>query len=205
MPTVAARPPRKPLQPIAPSSAYSLLRIRSMLYRKTPLAPPKLLLRIAAGLGSGALLGFGACSSSNAGNDVLMGSVPNPGDDASVVDGGCCGLIGSVANHDAESQGEEAGHLFTGSLGVPDNDAESGGPEAGADATSIMVMMNGIAPLPEDSGASTTQDAENDGALKEPADDASPDSGRDGAPRDAAQDGFTGCPGICGIVVNPED
>lgn len=162
-----------------------------MIYRKAPVVPPKLLLRIAAGLGSGALLGFGACSSSNAGNDELRGSVANMADDASVVDGGCCGSSSSTPAAPPPP-------------GVRDYDAESEGEETGADATS-MVMVTGIAALPEDSGASTTQDADNDGALKEPDEDASADSGRDGTARDAAQDGFTGCPGLCGIVVNPED
>jgi|HubBroStandDraft_1064217.scaffolds.fasta_scaffold484023_2 hypothetical protein len=41
-----------------------------MIYRKTPLQPPRLLLRIVAGAGAGVLLGTAACGSNDSGHQV---------------------------------------------------------------------------------------------------------------------------------------
>ena len=54
-----------------------------MLYRKVPPSPPRLLLRIVATAGTGALLGAAACSSTSSGS-IAGGSITNmPSDDAS--------------------------------------------------------------------------------------------------------------------------
>jgi hypothetical protein len=73
-----------------------------MIYRKTPPQPPRLLLRVVAGVGAfAAAAGIAACSSSTSGGGEVHGSVVNPeagGGDSSLPCGD--GVCGSVAEPD---------------------------------------------------------------------------------------------------------
>jgi hypothetical protein len=105
-----------------------------MVYRKSPPRPPRLLLRVVAAAGAGALLGATACSS----NSPIEGSLPAVPNDsgadhsagggvAPCADGGC-GIVVSPEGGDAEMVG--GGVMVS--------------PEAGIDAN-----PPGVAPFPD--------------------------------------------------------
>src|SRR5450432_1655432 len=79
-----------------------------MLYRKAPPTPPRLLLRIVATAGAGALLGFTGCSSSSTVNGVVVspeaGYVPSDAsDDASPPCGVVfCDIVSNPSDAEAE-------------------------------------------------------------------------------------------------------
>jgi hypothetical protein len=73
-----------------------------MLYRRSPLRPPKLLLRAVATAGVGTLVGVAACSSSTSNGSVA--NAPSDTSDASDQDApflGCEGVCGFVLDRDA--------------------------------------------------------------------------------------------------------
>ncbi len=145
-----------------------------MLYRKAAPNPPRLLLRIVATAGAGALLGVAACSSSSANgsspivpaadaadngdldaNQIITGVLPSH-PDATVLPcgaGGVCGLM--VLPHDGDV-GDEA------------------------------------SPGESDAGAEAGNDAAADAEI--------PDSGTHEAPDGGI---MLHCPPICGVVVHP--
>jgi len=96
-----------------------------MLYRKAPPGPPRLLLRIVATAGAGALLGFTGCSS-DSGSPVDSGSAVGP-------EGGLLPNVASDASDDS------APVVFSSSGGImirPDDDASPPDAEAGLDVSS---------------------------------------------------------------------
>ncbi len=109
-----------------------------MLYRKASPTPPRLLLRIVATAGAGALLGMAACSSSSSNGvgpspptdaadeaefDASSGSVTNPPDATLPCGGGPCGSVALPPD------GGDAGGL------VPDADAEASPVDASFDGS----------------------------------------------------------------------
>jgi hypothetical protein len=113
-----------------------------MLYRRSPITPPKLLLRIVAGAGVGTLVGVAACSSSGA--HGLAPTTPSETADASDNDApflGCEGVCGFVLDQDActvENGCEPVGSLrVPPEAGEPDGDADAGpATDAASDAAS---------------------------------------------------------------------
>jgi hypothetical protein len=105
-----------------------------MVYRKSPLRPPRLLLRIAATAGAGAMLSVGvaACGSS-AGVDGVAALPPEDsgadhmdGDGAAPCETGC-GIVVSPEGGDAEMVGggvmvnpEAGADVVTGVIAMPD-------------------------------------------------------------------------------------
>jgi hypothetical protein len=111
-----------------------------MIYRKAPLQPPRLLLRIVAGAGAGVLLGTTACGSDTSGG--VYGGVVMPGD--------------------AGSDAREA-VVVTGLSPAPPRDAGDAGEEAAAvpfddgGFLGVVVMPGGgIQPAPDDAGQMMT-------------------------------------------------
>jgi hypothetical protein len=155
-----------------------------MLYRRTPPNPPRLLLRIVATAGAGALLGVAACSSSSdsagppgvAGfppadaaddgesdaNQIMTGIVANP--DATIGCGGSLGVCGSVG-YIPQDGGEDANPDATGPCG------ESPCP----------MIDGGILVMPYDGGEGIV----------------------DAAILDATED-VAHCGGFCGVIVHPD-
>jgi hypothetical protein len=128
-----------------------------MLYRRSPLSPPKLLLRVIATAGVGTLLGVAACSSSSAtpdsqnlGPEGSAGIVPSDASDEEVTVG-CLGFCGIAVQPDACGN---PGCEPSGSVYVP--------PEAGE---------------PDDASPVTDADA---GPATDAASDASTDDGSTG-------------------------
>ena len=117
-----------------------------MLYRKASPTPPRLLLRIVATAGAGALLGMTACSSSSS-----NGVGPNPPTDAADegvnlgVDGGVADLdafMGLVAYPDATLA---CGGGPCGSVALPPDGGDAGGlvPDADAEASPVDASFDG--------------------------------------------------------------
>ena len=116
-----------------------------MLYRKAPPTPPRLLLRIVATAGAGALLGMTACSSSSSNgvgpspptdaadeaefdaSPIVTGLVANPPDATLACGGGPCGSVALPPD------GGDAGGL------VPDADAEASPVDASFDGSDASV------------------------------------------------------------------
>jgi hypothetical protein len=116
-----------------------------MLYRKAPPIPPRLLLRIVATAGAGALLGMAACSSSSSNgvgpspptdaadeteldaSRIVTGLVANPPDATLPCGGGPCGSVALPPD------GGDAGGL------VPDADGEASPLEASLDGSDADV------------------------------------------------------------------
>jgi hypothetical protein len=112
-----------------------------MLYRKTAPTPPRLLLRIVATVGAGALLGVAACSSSTSSGSVpsaptdaadeadfvdSAGSIANPFLDATLPCGG--GPCGSVAHlPDAGDGGDLPPDASDTGVDAPDDVTHCGG------------------------------------------------------------------------------
>jgi hypothetical protein len=150
-----------------------------MLYRKTPATPPRLLLRIMATAGTGALLGAAACGgvdSTSTGSPVSpvrdVADAQPTGDDGSITMGFVVGMPTGLLPLVRDAGGDATlacGTGFCGSAVMPPAD----GGDAGADA----------------SGADTS-----DAAAKDAADDAGllADDG-----------GSLHCPPVCGVVVHP--
>ncbi|HTB72592.1 MAG TPA: hypothetical protein VK762_05095 [Polyangiaceae bacterium] len=146
-----------------------------MLYRKLPPRPPRLLLRIVATAGTGALLGVVACGTDST---TFNGTIASPGpdatrappaDDASIGMGGFLGMAaGSV---DASVLDDTGGDATDGARLDDASPVEDSG---------------------EDEGSDQTQDASDDAQVS------------DGAIKDAADEGnVLHCPPICGVVVHP--
>jgi len=140
-----------------------------MIYRKAPLQPPRLLLRIVAGAGAGVLLGTTACGSNETGHQVngvvampddagsdaqeavvVTGLSPAPpsdaGEDASAVVGGGvspCHPCGSVVL--PQDSGTDASDLHG---VVPFND--------GGFLGVVIMPGGGIQPAPDDAGQMMT-------------------------------------------------
>jgi hypothetical protein len=116
-----------------------------MLYRKAPPTPPRLLLRIVATAGAGALLGMAACASSSSNGvvpsppsdaadeaeldatPIVTGLVANPPDATLPCGGGPCGSVAFPAD------GGDAGGL------VPATDAEASPLDASLDGSDANV------------------------------------------------------------------
>jgi hypothetical protein len=96
-----------------------------MLYRKAPPAPPRLLLRIVATAGAGALLGFTGCSSSS-GSPVDSGSVVGPE----------AGLMANVPSDASDDSAPTVNSSSGGIIVMPDDDASPADAEAGLDGSS---------------------------------------------------------------------
>jgi hypothetical protein len=151
-----------------------------MLYRNQPPRPPRLLLRIVATAGTGALLGVAACGTDS---PAFSGTLASPGpdaaeapstdDDASAGLGGFLGMATGVADASVldDADGDAADRAR------PDGDAADAG--EGSDAA-------------EDAGNDAAKDASEEGDVP------------DGAIKDAADEGdVLHCPPVCGIVVHP--
>jgi hypothetical protein len=115
-----------------------------MLYRKAPPTPPRLLLRIVATVGAGALLGMAGCASSSS-----NGVGPNPPTDAADealnlgVDGGGADLdvfMGLVGDATLPCGGGPCG-----SVALPPDGGDAGGllPDADADASPVDASFDG--------------------------------------------------------------
>jgi hypothetical protein len=122
-----------------------------MLYRKSSPYPPRLLLRIVAAAGTGALVG--ACSSSSGGEPQVYGSVINPyneaGDEMPVGGGSVShGLVGmppdASNDHDADAA-LPCGIGVCGSIAQPAADAGDGS----SDAEAAEVGFPGLVIHPE--------------------------------------------------------
>jgi hypothetical protein len=106
-----------------------------LIYRRTPPNPTKLLLRIVAGAGTGALVGMAACGSS----EIMGSAVGSLHDDAGADDGAvpqCLGLCGSGTEPDAGDSGSTV-------------DADEGG-------NPCANHVCGTIPAPEDAGGDAT-------------------------------------------------
>ncbi len=87
-----------------------------MLYRRSPLHPPKLLLRVAASAGLGTLVGMAACSSGSSSAYSPEGSAPATPSDASddgstIVE--CLGFCGFVVEPDEAGEPDADAGLVT--------------------------------------------------------------------------------------------
>ncbi len=144
-----------------------------MLYRKVPPSPPRLLLRIVATAGTGALLGAAACSSTSSGS-IAGGSITNmPSDDASDASNAVMGFGAYPCYEDASACVDAAG---------PITNPDEGGPCNGGLCGAVgMIMPGGDA-----------------GDAGEPAMDAS----SDGESLDATDDGTVHCGGVCGVIIH---
>jgi hypothetical protein len=106
-----------------------------MIYRKASPQPTRLLLRIVAGAGAGALLGATACGGDDSSNHhILNGTLVMPSSGSSeggadvshpvgVVpfnEGGISGIVIMPVGGGIQPEPEDAGHMLTGALALPD-------------------------------------------------------------------------------------
>jgi hypothetical protein len=136
-----------------------------MLYRKSPPAPPRLLLRIAAAAGAGTLYGIAACSSPPGLTGVAPAIPSDASDDAPLACGGeFCGIVydGSVGDDALPACGggfcgilyeggvDGMAHPHDGSSDLPD-----AGDQGGGDAAPVLGVVDGS---PVDASAADAAD-----------------------------------------------
>lgn len=156
-----------------------------MLYRTSPITPPRLLLRIATTAGTGALVGVVACSSRN--QNVGVCYLPF-GDDGpsggSSSSGGDSGNPGSIEFGDATDTGAESGVMDAGADSATDGggstDADACAPSGGCTAAcvagrhNVTVMVDGCLVteccVPDDAGADSATGAAADASAGDAAD-----------------------------------
>jgi hypothetical protein len=146
-----------------------------MLYRKAPPTPPRLLLRIVATAGAGALMGMAACSSSSV-NGLAADSPADAADDADLLDASPV-FTGLLANPDATLP---CGGGPCGSVALPPDGGDAGGPVYDADAGG---------PIYDADAGGSPADASLDGS----------DAGVD------SPDAIAHCGGFCGVVVHVDE
>jgi hypothetical protein len=149
-----------------------------MIYRKSPRTPPRLLLRIVATAGVGALVAGAACS----GREATQGLMVDPGgDDAS------CDAFGTCSPYQPSG-----------------TSASSSGPMSYAGGVTVSSSGGFYPEPPSDASFSDTMYESNDGQVSDAsgATDAS-DAAVDAT--DAASDDGSDCHLICGSVVVPPD
>ena len=125
-----------------------------MIYRKAPPQPGRLLLRVVAVAGAGAVLGVVACSSSSSSGQPVGGVVPNHQDAG--VDSGDSGFMGATDGGGFETGGfmgatdGQVSDVLTGTVANPDGGACDegcglvGNPDAEADVvTGVVVNPDG--------------------------------------------------------------